>query len=368
MQEALKKPEDILDKVVTDEIRGDAFKAEQEKNLTVKQRDLIFEHGWFDMYVPKNYGGLELSLPEILRIEESLSWTDGSTGWVVTLCSGAAWFVGFLDPLLAKEVFDDSKKVCFAGSGAISGTATKTAQGYEINGYWRHATGSLLANVFTVNCVILENGVELRDQAGNPVVTSFVLKKNEVIIHSTWNSMGMIATGSHAMEVANMLVPLNRAFTIHPSKAFLKHPVFQYPFLQLAETTLAINLSGMAFRFLDLCREIFSFKKNKDAEQKLNDRLSRLNVLRSEFYLQTDAAWSTLVSETKIPDSLLQNVSEVSHRLAQGCRNVINELYPLCGLEAADSRNEINRVWRNFHTAGQHALFRSLSQDNLEPN
>ena len=105
MKVSIKHPSEFLPTIVTDQIRNDAFKAEQEKNLTVIQRDVIHKQKWLNMYVPKEYGGLGLSLPEILRIEEGLSWTDGSTAWVVTLCSGAAWFIGFLNNRSREKYF-----------------------------------------------------------------------------------------------------------------------------------------------------------------------------------------------------------------------------------------------------------------------
>jgi alkylation response protein AidB-like acyl-CoA dehydrogenase len=351
----LTAPAKILESVAAEKIRGEAFQAEVERNLTKKQQDIIHRHGWLNMYVPREYGGLELSFPEILRTEESLSWADGSTAWVVTLCSGASWFIGFLDPGLAREIFTNTK-TCFAGSGAVTGTANKTHAGYAINGYWHHATGALLADVFTVNCKVLNDGIPLVNENGEPVVISFLLMKSEVIVHETWNAMGMISTGSHAMEVKNKLIPLNRAFTISPSNAFLKHPVYQYPFLQLAEATLSVNLSGMVSRFLELSSEIILKRERRN--QVLDESTALLSSLRAEFFLKTDAAWETLLTQSKIPDPLLSDVSDVSHRLAGGCRKVINDLYPLCGLAAADTRSEINRVWRNFHTAAQHALFR----------
>ena len=172
----------------------------------------------------------------------------------------------------------------------------------------------------------------------------------------------MIATGSHAIEVKNILVPANRSFVIRPENAKLRHPVFQYPFLQLAETTLAVNLSGMACRFLDLCAEIFLKRDNAPAkalQQKLQDSRVILNELRGAFYSQADMAWETLIVKRAIPKAMLNQVSALSHGLVARSRDLVNELYPFCGLEAANTRNEINRVWRNFHTAGQHALFRN---------
>ncbi|MFA9217817.1 MAG: hypothetical protein ACEQSK_12030, partial [Sphingomonadaceae bacterium] len=37
-------------------------------------------------------------------------------------------------------------------------------------------------------------------------------------------------------------------------------------------------------------------------------------------------------------------------------RAAVDELYPYCGLHAAREDSAFNRVWRDFHTASQHAL------------
>ncbi len=334
----------------------ESSEAERHRNLTDTQRKIIHQQNWFNLYVPKVYGGLELSLPEILRIEECLGWADGSTAWVVTLCSGAAWFVGFIDPALAKEVFAHPN-VCFAGSGAVTGTANKTKRGYAIEGHWKYATGSLLASVFTVNCQVRENGNLLYNSDGSPVVTSFLLKREEVVVHDTWTCMGMIATGSHAIEVKNVVVPLNRSFQIHPSHTTLSQHIFKFPFLQLAETTLAVNLSGIGYRFLELCGELFSTKKSKALHTKLCSSRKNQDDIRAEFYFGVETAWDELISKNHVSEAVLINVSNLSHQLVHRTRVLINEFYGYCGLEAADMRNEINRVWRNFHTASQHSLF-----------
>ena len=77
--------------------------AEQARTLTSEQLDIIYQEKWFKLFVPKAYDGLELSLPEGLRIEEALAAIDGSLGWTVTLCSGATMFIGYLDQDIAKD-------------------------------------------------------------------------------------------------------------------------------------------------------------------------------------------------------------------------------------------------------------------------
>src|SRR6267154_1382961 len=90
-------------------IREASAAAEQLGKLHPKQLSVIYAQKWFNLFVPIAYKGLELSLPEGLKIEEGLAWSDGSTGWTVTLCSGANWFIGFLKPELVKEIFNNDK-------------------------------------------------------------------------------------------------------------------------------------------------------------------------------------------------------------------------------------------------------------------
>jgi hypothetical protein len=67
-----------------------------------------------------------------------------------------------------------------------------------------------------------------------------------------------------------------------------------------------------------------------------------------------------LVDKSSISEALLLEVSKVSHDLVRISRDIVNWLYPLQGLKAADKTTEINRVWRNFHTAAQHSLFKKI--------
>jgi len=358
MSSDIPHPRNFVPADVAERLRHAGIDAENAKTLYDSQLSAILERNWFNMFVPRNFGGLELSLPEIIRIEEGISWADGSSGWVVTLCCGAAWFVGFLDPVVSSKVFD-CHNVCFAGSGAVNGTANRTKNVYEINGFWPYATGSLLATVFTVNCLVQENGVQTYDEDRNPLVRSFLLMPEEVQVHRTWHAMGMVATGSHSIEVKNATIPENRSFIIDPNHTVLPNPIFRYPFLQLAESTLTANLSGMSARFLDLAETKLTGSIHGSYTRRIAESRARFQDARQKFYQSTDTSWNSLATEDSIPDAMLQ-VTNASRDLMECCTEVVTSLYPFCGIEAADTRQEINRVWRNFHTALQHSIFRGF--------
>jgi alkylation response protein AidB-like acyl-CoA dehydrogenase len=336
-------------------LRNVAAEAEHLKNLHPVQLAIIYEQQWFRLFVPKEYKGAGLSLPAALQLEEALAWADGSVGWTVTLCAGAGWFVGFLDPQIAALIFNE-KNVCIAGSGKVSGIAKKNKGGYEITGSWDYASGANHATAFTANCMIEENGTHLTDPGGSPLIQAFVFLPHEVTVKENWKRIGMIATGSHSFAVDAITVNTNRAFIIDKQHAVLKDPIYQYPFLQFAETTLAVNSSGMAFHFLELCTAILK-KTNNHMQMEAENAIAALERIRQEFYTDTIASWEQCCSNAAIDPALLQQVSDISMQLAISSRKIVDEYYPYCGMQAADPGTEINRVWRNLHTASQHSLF-----------
>ncbi|MDQ0106182.1 alkylation response protein AidB-like acyl-CoA dehydrogenase [Chitinophaga terrae (ex Kim and Jung 2007)] len=354
----------ILDNNVTETIYRYAALSETEQMLHPALLELAYQQRWFKLFVPPVYDGPGKTLPEILRLEEAIAAADGSLGWTVTLCSGAGWFAGFLDPELAHELFADPK-VCFAGSGEVGGTATEKDGKYIVNGTWRYASGAMHATVFTANCILQdEAGEQLQDESGAPTIVSFVLKREEVNIIPGWSYFGLVATGSHAFEAVNISVPGNRAFRINEN---IQAPGlgFDYPFLQMAETTLAVNIAGMGQHFISLAAAAFEQRSGlkrytPDQIQYFYNRLesvkAQMKRTRTEFYEAFDNSWLALLNTSTIPTSILEAVSQRSRALAHYAREACDTLYPYCGLDAARKETTINRVWRDIHTASQHSL------------
>ncbi len=357
-------PSFFIDDQIMNTIRKYMAEAEQKGSLNPQQLSVIYKEHWFNLFVPKEYGGLALSLPEALSVQESVAWIDGSTGWTVTLCSGANWFIGFLDPETAEMIFN-SKKVCLAGSGRSTGIAKILGDDYEITGKWPYATGAAHATAFTANCVIEKDGAKLKNEDGSDMVASFIFLREEVTIHQDWKEMGMIATSSNTFEVKKLKVDKNRRFIIDKTQAVLPDKIYQYPFLQFAESNLAVNISGMAIHFLDLFEAIME-ERNSDVNYTNQQLLSlslkhdtaktQLNEARQLFYKTMQRSWNEGKGSKDFSAETLKDVSIVSRELAATSRRMVDEMFPYCGLIAAEKDTEINRVWRNLHTASLHPL------------
>ena len=357
-------PSFFIDDQIMQAVRKYVAEAEKAGSLNPQQLSVIYKEHWFNLFVPKEYGGLGLSLPEALSIEEAVAWIDGSTGWTVTLCAGANWFIGFLQPETAEMIFN-SRKVCLAGSGRPSGIAKVIGDEYEISGKWPYATGSAHATAFTANCLLEKDGQILEDEEGHDMSAAFIFLRNEVAIYEDWKEMGMIATSSNTFEVKKLRVNQNRRFAIDETQTVLPDKIYQYPFLQFAESTLAVNISGMAIHYLDMFEALMK-ERNKDShytnEQMLALSLkhdtakTQLNEARQLFYKTVQRSWNEGRGTKPFSEETLSDVSIVSKELAATSRRMVDEMFPYCGLTAADKETEMNRVWRNLHTACLHPL------------
>jgi alkylation response protein AidB-like acyl-CoA dehydrogenase len=188
------------------------------------QQALAHRRGWLRMLAPRALGGLELPLPEVVRLEEEIARIDGSMGWTVTLCAGAGWFAGFLDRALAREILA-TRRVCLAGSGAPTGVAEREGEGWRIDGLWDYASGAPMATHFTFNAVLQEGGRPLLDAAGQPRISAFVVPAALVEIVPNWRTIGLRATASHAYTVRSSWVHARHAFAIDPACARAQGPL-----------------------------------------------------------------------------------------------------------------------------------------------
>src|SRR5919199_6264824 len=100
---ALKTAEELV-APVADQIRRTAAEAEAMRRLPDEFVRLLKDAGLFSIYTPKEFGGLELPLPEALAVVEEVSRHDGSTGWTVALTAANTLFTCGLPAAAAARV------------------------------------------------------------------------------------------------------------------------------------------------------------------------------------------------------------------------------------------------------------------------
>jgi alkylation response protein AidB-like acyl-CoA dehydrogenase len=321
------------------------------------QQALIHRRGWLRMLAPRAAGGAELPLPAVVRLEEQIAAVDGSMGWLVTLCAGAGWFAGFLPPQVASEIIS-TRRVCVAGSGAPTGHAEREGDGYRITGRWDYASGAPIATHFTLNALLREGGQPLLDESGAPRIRAFLVPAGAVDMVPSWRSIGMRATASHSYKIEGKWIAAEHGFTIDAAAATADGALYRFPFLSLAYFTLAANLSGMARHFLQLAAPAVARRRPAGGgrPERLQELADGLESARRHFYQLLDEAWERVAANCVLGPAETAAIQAASLALVVACRSAVDETYPYCGLHAAHEESDLNRVWRDFHTATQHSL------------
>lgn len=316
-------------------LRAEAPQADLSGQLGPAQQAFLHRH--LRMLVPQALGGSERPLPEVVRFEEELARIDGSTAWVFTLCAGALWFAGFLEPATARTLLA-AENVCWAGSGALGGHATRDGEGWRLHGEWPFASGAPLATHFTLNARLADGSQR-----------AFIVPAAQVRrLPGSWRALGLRATASEAFALDRVWVPDAHSFELRPETATADGPLYRFPFSGLAHATLAANLSGLALQVLDEAAPLIERPRAAHLRALLAQEQAALDTARTPFYAALDAAW---------PQGDDRALNPAALALVAQARRTVAAVYAWCGLRAADPAEPLNRAWRDFHTASQHAIW-----------
>lgn len=351
-------------------IRGYEQQAEQERQLPQPILDIIYQQQWLKVLVPKSAQGLELPLPEVVRMFEALAWAGGNTGWCVNLGAGANMFAGYLDQATSQAIFDTATTWC-AGSGAISGRATKVPGGYILRGHWKYASGANHATHFTANAFIDDSSTDNNGQAPIPApFRSFIVPAEMVHNRRNWEATGLQATSSNDFEVKDVFVPDQHTFSLLQPSDFATNALYSFPFEAMAVINMTCMITGLAFHFADEYRRLAMNKKPAHQELTLETHpaaaaiytkvLAHFNEARNQMYNALDQLWAVYASGQTADKPELEQFIQTCKSASAASRQLINELYPLCGMSILNYEEPLNKIWRDAMTASQHYLLSRL--------
>lgn len=199
---------------VSEEFAGHAAKHDEEGSFPHENIARLKEIGYVAWTVPKEFGGLGITLHELLLHQEQLARGDGSTalaiGWHMGLMLNLTYSHALPAKLFAevcKSVIENGSLINSCASEPATGspsrggrpqtTATPTEDGFILNG---RKTFSTLSPA--LDWVLVTAGIE-----GASTIGEFLVRAADVQIIETWNVMGMRATGSHDIVLKDVFVP-----------------------------------------------------------------------------------------------------------------------------------------------------------------
>lgn len=384
---------------------GEAAAAiERDGRLPQEILERIYEERLFKLFVPEALGGRMTPLPDAARIFEQAAYADGSFGWLVTIGSGGGFFAATLPEETAEALFADPRAV-IAGSGHPTGVAKPVPGGYRVSGRWKYCSGAGYASFYTANCIVERGGDggqgnegaddHAADRAGDrtderagdrigertdeqaddrtddrtddraPEIRSFAFLPDQVEIIRDWNAMGLQATESHTIRVADAFVPDTYTFDI-ASEPRYDDPIYRYPFLPFAQVSFAAVVLGLGRRFLDEAAALAGAKRGEwdrayagrygRVSEAVEGQRKLLETAADRFYGETESSWQTFGERRELPDETVRRVSGACVEAARSAACAAHAVWPMLGMTALMQRETVNRVWRDLHTAAQHGV------------
>ncbi len=185
--------------------------AERQRRVPQETVERLDAAGAYCVATPARLGGADFSTTELFRVYESLGRGCGATAWTLWASTGGnMWSAAFPDHVIA-PIFETpwvGNRTCAVGGSTrrLSGTARPVDGGWMVKGTWPFATGSVHAS-HAYLAVYLDDSDDSR-------TGMVLLPKEDYVLQDDWDTMGLAATGSCTIVVADELfVPEERFST-----------------------------------------------------------------------------------------------------------------------------------------------------------
>ena len=350
---------------VAEDIRGMAAQAEAERRLPGELFAGLMDAGLFSIYTPRQFGGLELPLPEALQVVEEVSRHDGSTGWTVALGVANSLFTSVLsDPAAARVLGNGSALI--AGAPAFGVQARRVDGGYRLTGRWGYNSGAPNATWIGAPAPIFDGEAPRMGENGPELVFTF-LPPSDVQIIDTWYVTGLRASGTQDLYVEDVFVPdeMTGRFSMPAGPWPVREsPITDIPFLTLfgvvQSPPVCLGLARRAieeFNQLALTKQgLFGPKLSEQVQAQVG--LARAEALvrsaRTYWYDNIQATWDAATSgqEMTLEDRAAVRIASLT--AAENSVAATDLLYRLAGTSAIFQSSPLERCWRDVHTAAKH--------------
>lgn len=238
---------------------------DRDRHLPDEVFNALADAGVFRLWLPKIFGGYELTPLQFMEVVEAAAELDGTVGWLVGNGGGMSRAGGYLPEETARAWFADKRAFITSSTGAV-GRAVKVEGGYRITGRWPFGSGSSHATHFMVLV-----SLDVQNQAEHPPFCAFVERK-DVAIHDTWHVSGLRGTASCDFEIADVFVPTSLTHAFLVPAGVQPGPLYRFSQMTIFPITVAVVPLGIARNVMKTFRAIAGTTTRLGTTASLRDR------------------------------------------------------------------------------------------------
>lgn len=319
--------------------------------------------GIFRMFIPKEYGGLELDLPTIIDALRALSRVDASVGWTAMIGAGSALFATMLPRDAFERIYRNDPDAIIAGSTQLRGTIEEQDGRLRARGQWPFASGCHHATWMLGFCRV-KTGEHA--ESGSPEVRVVVLPADRWTIIDTWHVPGLRGSGSDDIALDAFIDTNTDVFDLAKLRPWAPGPLYAGVTQMIALMHGAISL-GIAEGALDDllaiaasgCRQERAPAPMRDTEpfqRDLGQVHADIRAARAALNEQTQSHWRNAQDGTLATDDKLAEGSQTAIWTVITSRRAVDTCFALGGSAAMYNQSPLQRRLRDIHVVSQHNL------------
>lgn len=236
----------------------------------------------FSMYVPRAIGGPEYAPMQANGRLFHLARHDAAAAWVSMIGSTASLGAAYIDADISRNLFAVPQQIP-CGIFAPMGRVVRDGDAVLISGRWAWASGSANADVFGLGCMVLDGD---DDTPGPDKIRLFMVPRDKVVFHDTWDSLGLRGSSSGDVELRDCRVPLAHSFSVAQDTPWAEGALYRMPYFGLLASGVAAVALGNARAALDEAVRVAAAKTAMGHSRKLAARPATQSSLA-----ETEAVW-----------------------------------------------------------------------------
>ncbi|EON71837.1 acyl-CoA dehydrogenase family protein [Lysinibacillus sphaericus] len=318
---------------------------------------ILEEAGYFRLTVPKKYGGDEISLYEMLLVQEQLARGDASTalsvGWhlltFLNVREARTWSEPVFAELSRKAVEEGSLLNIInseRGKGNISRgslpgtTAKKVDGGYIITGEKAFASLAPILQQFTIIAYLEEENL----------TAEFLITKNEQVeMINTWNAMGMRATGSHDIIFHDTFVP-DEALLYRHRPNEVNRFLADGRVYSLEIPAVYLGIAGSARDYaIEFAKNTYSYSLNNTIAHAshVQQKIGEIEVLYQTARRTLYSIASQVEQNAAIKEQLADDVSIAKYMICNNAIEIVTKAMQIVGGRSISQSNKLQRLFRD---------------------
>lgn len=324
--------------------------------------------GYFYMYVPRKFGGLEFDPQTYIDATLEICEACPSTGWTASFAAEHNWLIAQYPEQTQAEVWGRTPYVIAPSVAAPPGKAVRVDGGFRISGRWKFGTVIMHADW------VMLNAMEFVAEGQPPIVRMMLARAEDVKVLDTWHMSGMAATGSNDIVAEDLFIPEAYSFEVAPVRTgrgngsrIHDNVLYRAPMLPQLCVTASLPALGAAKAAVALSRDRLTVHTKMGGQSTQVDKpAAQMRLARADLLVRSAEIAIRHAANENLTLSALDDAAQLNERIrlraqiAYAVNQCLEAVRTCCdssgsGLYSLD--NPMQRLLRDVEVMASHIVY-----------